>query len=566
MSDFHQELISELKKKNYSDRQLAKLKRDLSLKYKQKKIPTNIEILLSCKKEELNFLKKKLLTKPTRTISGVAPVAIMTKPHHCPHALKGIGPCVYCPGGPKSCFGDVPQSYTGKEPATMRGIRNKYDSYLQIFNRLEQYILLGHSIDKVEVIIMGGTFPSLTIEYQEEFVWGAFKAMNDFSELFYKKNEFDFIKFKKFFELPVKNLGDKKRIERIHKKLLKIKGKFNGKNLEKEQTKNEKAKVRGIALCIETRSDYGKLKQCNLLLNLGCTRVEVGIQSVYDKVLKKINRGHTTKDTKDSFKILKDLGFKISGHYMPGLPETDTKRDLEGMKQLFTNPEYKPDMLKIYPCMVTKGTELYDWWKKGNYKPLTTKEAAKLIVKFKKIIPTYCRVQRVQRDIPTYQIVAGVGMTNLRQFIHEKYKPKCRCIRCREPKGKEISFKDVKIKIQNYSASDGEEFFISVEDTSKDILIGFCRMRFPSESLRKEITNKTALIRELHIYGSATAIGEKGTVQHKGWGKKLMEIAEKIAKKRGKNKIVVISGVGVRPYYFKLGYKRDGPYVSRNLI
>lgn len=564
MTNFYTEIIEELKKKEFSDRQLAKLKRDLALKHGLNRIPTNINILMHASEKEIPLLKKKLLTKPTRTISGVAPAAIMTKPFPCPHAA-GIGPCIMCPGGPKSEFGDVPQSYTGKEPATMRGIRNKFDSYLQVFNRLEQYILLGHNCEKVELILMGGTFPSFPLEYQEEFVKFAFKAMNDFSTLFYVNHEFDYLKFKDFFELPCENVGNKERTKRIQGKILEWKGKNEDCDLQKEQTKNEIAKIRCCALCIETRPDYGMLEHGQQMLRLGCTRVELGIQSVYDDVLERIKRGHTTQDTINSIRILRDLGFKISAHYMPGLPGVNKERDLQGMKKLFSNPDYRPDMLKLYPCMVTKGTKLFKEYKEGKFKPLNAKEAASLIVEFKKSIPTYCRVQRVQRDIPTYQIAAGVEMTNLRQFMHNKYDVQCRCIRCREPKNKEVNWNKVETKIKGYEASQGKEFFISVEDIENDLLIGFCRMRFPSESLRKEITNRSALVRELHVYGVATKIGGKGNLQHKGWGRKLMQKAEEIARETGKDKIVVISGVGVKEYYRKLGYEKEGVYMVKFL-
>ncbi len=560
--DFHQEFISELKKKEYSDRQLAKLKRDLSQKYKLKHIPTNIQILLYFNVEDLNLLKKKLLTKPTRTISGVAPVAIMTKPMPCPHAISGVGPCIMCPGGPKSEFGDVPQSYTGKEPATMRGIRNKYSAYLQVFNRLQQYILLGHNCEKVELILMGGTFPSFPEDYQEEFVKEAFQAMNDFSEQFFENGEFNFLHFKEFFDLPTDDFGNKERLEKIHKKILSLKKETS---LETEQKKNETAVIRCTALCIETRPDYGTLKEGNEMLRLGATRVELGIQSVYDDVLEKIQRGHTTQQTKDSIRILKDLGFKVAGHYMPGLPGTDKERDLAGLKLLFSDDGYKPDMIKLYPCMVTKGTKLFSEYESGKFQPLTAEEAAKLIAEFKKSIPEYCRVMRVQRDIPTYQIAAGVEMTNLRQYIHQNYDVKCRCIRCREPKGKEIDWDSVEIKVNEYDASKGKEFFISVEDTKNDLLVGFLRMRFPAESLREEITEKSAIVRELHVYGTATSLGSEGTVQHKGWGKKLLLEAEKIAKEQGKNKMVIISGIGVREYYQKLGYELEGIYIVKQI-
>jgi elongator complex protein 3 len=555
--DFYSEIIQELKKSTPNASQWAKLKRDLSVKYKLKSIPTNIQVLLNADEKEISELKSKLMTKPTRTISGVSPIAIMTKPMKCPH-----GKCAMCPGGLESEFGDVPQSYTGREPATMRGIRNKYDSYLQVFNRLEQYVILGHNFEKVELIIMGGTFPSYPIEYQDEFIKFAFKAMNDFSEMFYSNKEFDYLKFKEFFELPVENLGDPERTERIQKKLFEMKKDCE---LLDEQKKNETNKVKCVALCIETRPDYGMLKEGNQMLKLGCTRVELGIQSVYDSALERIQRGHSTKDTKKSIQVLKDLGFKVAGHYMPGLPGTSVEEDLAGMKQLFSDPDYCPDMLKLYPCMVTKGTKLYQEFEAGKFTPLNADQAAKLIAEFKPFIPEYCRIMRIQRDIPTYQISAGVEMTNLRQYLFNKFNPKCRCIRCREPKGKKIDWDSVEIKVNEYNASQGKEFFISVEDTKNDLLIGFLRLRLPSESLREEITKDSAIVRELHVYGTSIGIGQSGDVQHKGWGKKLMAKAEEICNEHNKKKIIVISGIGVREYYYKLGYSLEGPYVVKSI-
>lgn len=557
MKEAYRELIGKVKKENFSQNQWAKVKREVALKYRLKKIPTNIQILLQASSPENQKLKKKLLTKPTRTISGVAPLAIMTKPDKCPH-----GQCTFCPGGINSLWGDVPQSYTGHEPATMRGIRNNYDSYLQVMNRLEQYALLGHSFDKIEIIIMGGTFTALPREYQEEFILNVFKALNDFSEEFFdKKGNFDYLKFKKFFELPG-DIHDEKRIESIHKRLLKIKEK-NKRSLEQEQQKNETAKIKCVALCIETRPDWGFLKQGKEMLRQGCTRVELGIESVYDDVLKFVERGHTTQDSQKSIQILRDLGFKINFHYMPGLPLTNKKMDLQGMIQLFKNADYRPDMIKLYPCMIARGTILYDQYKRGEFKPLTTKEAAELIVQWKKFVPEYCRIQRIQRDVPTKFWEAGVDRTNLRQYIFENYDVKCRCIHCREPRNKKINWEKVKIKITKYDASRGKEFFISAEDTANDLLVGFCRLRFPGQFLLPEITPQSALIRELHVYGTATAIGEEGSIQHRGWGKKLMATAEEIVKNNGKNKIIVISGVGAREYYRKLGYEKEKYYMIK---
>lgn len=556
--EYYKEIIKIIKTERPSKEKLSKLKNKIARKYKLKKPPTDIEIFLNSDEKEIDFLKKYLKTKPTRTISGVSVVAVMTKPRKCPH-----GKCIMCPGGVKSEFGNVPQSYTGKEPATRRAIRNNYDSYLQIFNRLEQYAVLGHNFEKIELIIMGGTFLAYPKKYKEKFVMNCFKAMNDFSSLFFRKNNFDFVKFKKFFMLPGK-VNDPKRMLKIKQKLLKIKNRKKT-SLEKEQTKNEKSNVRCVGLTIETRPDYAMLKHGNEMLRLGCTRVEIGIQSVYDFALKNIERGHTKEQNIESIKILKDLGFKINIHYMLGLPGVDYKKEISGLKKLFEDENYRPDMLKLYPCMVLKGTKLYNIWKQKKFNPITTEKAAKIIAEFKKYVEPYCRIMRVQRDIPSYMIEAGVNRTNLRQYIEKEIKKKgifCRCIRCREIKEEKIKGR-IKIKTIIYKASNGLEFFISAE-TDKH-LIGFCRLRFPSKKLREEITKDSALIRELHVYGTSEKIGASGKVQHKGIGKKLLETAENISKMYLKNKIVVISGVGVREYYKKLGYRKERPYMVKKI-
>jgi elongator complex protein 3 len=559
-TDFFNEIINYVKKAKPSKDKLMKEKVRLCSKHKTAKIPTDIEVLLHADEKDLVFLRNYLQTKPTRTISGVAVIAVMTKPMPCPH-----GKCACCPGGPKSEFGEVPQGYTGKEPATLRAIRNKYDAYLQVFNRLEQYIVLGQSPEKVELIVMGGTFPSFPKDYQEECVYYAIKAMNDFSKLFYSRSgKLDIIKFREFFELPG-IVGSKKRVDNIHKKLLAIKDKGK-KSLESEQKMNERSNIRCVGLTIETRPDYARIEHASEMLRLGCTRVELGVQSVYDEALLNINRGHDVNASINATRALKDLGFKINYQMMLGLPGVGFLQDIEGLKKLFDDSKFRPDMLKLYPCMVLRGTKLHDEWKRGLYKPLTTEQAAKLIMEFKKHVPEYVRIMRVQRDIPTMMTEVGVDRTNLRQMISQQMKKQgtsCRCIRCREIKGEAIKGK-VELKVNEYLASGGTEYFISLENNDK--LIGFCRLRFPSQALRKEITADSALIRELHVYGTSIALGTKGggqDVQHKGFGKRLLKEAETIAKKAGKKKMIIISGVGVRDYYRKLGYKKEGPYMAR---
>jgi elongator complex protein 3 len=561
------DIVEFIKKNKPSKQKITRFKIFLNKKYDVKVIPDDVEILMNLNDKDFNSVKKYLLSKETRTISGVAVCAIMTKPIKCPH-----GKCLMCPGGPKSFFGNVPQSYTGKEPATRRAIRNLYDPYLQVMNRLEQYIVQGHIADKVELIIMGGTFPSFPKPYRDDFVKFSLKAMNDFSRLFFKKNRLDIAKFKKFFELPC-DITSEERQERIFSKLIKIKNIRT--TLEKEQKLNEISNIKCIGLTIETRPDYGKLSEGNEMLRLGCTRVELGVQNIFNDILKKIKRGHGVEDSIESTKILKNLGFKINYHMMLGLPGMDLKKDLYNLKILFEAEEFQPDMLKLYPCMVLKGTKLHNLWKKGDYKPLSTEQAASIIAEFKKDVPEYVRIVRISRDIPTFMTEDGVDITNLRQYVHEimkKKKIKCRCIRCRESgrmlsNNKNIKVKKIKIIVRHYLASGGNEFFISAEDVKNDILFGFCRLRFPSMFLRPEITPDSALIREIHIYSPSVEIGKKSedSYQHRGLGKELLKTAEEIAKTYYKKKMVVISAIGARGYFAKLGYKRDGPYMSKYL-
>ncbi len=553
--DYYKELISELKRKRMGKQGIAKLKRKLARKHNLNRFPTDIEIFLNAKPEDIKHLRQ-LQTKPVRSISGVAVIAVMTKPIRCPH-----GKCSICPGGPGSDFGDVPQSYTGKEPATMRAVRAGYNPYFQVFNRLEQYVVSGHVPDKAELIIMGGTFQSFPKAYRDWFVKECFRAMNDFSSMFFSRGRIDIMRFREFFELPGE-VGNPERTRKIHTKL---RGLRKWSRMEREQKRNEKAGIRCVGMTIETRPDHAGEKEGDEMLRLGCTRVELGVQSVHDDVLERMERGHDVRESIKATRLLRDLGFKINYHYMLGLPGSGRKKDIEGLKKLFDSPDFRPDMLKIYPCMVVRGTKLYDRWRKGRFRAMTTQEAAEIITEFKKSCPEYVRIMRVQRDIPTYATEAGVDRTNLRQLIQEEMERKgikCRCIRCREA-GRTPGKGRARIMTTEYDASEGKEFFIAAE--KGDSLLGFCRMRFPSQSLRKEITDASALIRELHVYGEAAGIGKKGRVQHRGIGRKLLKRAEAIAGKKGKRKIVVISGVGAREYYRKLGYRREGAYMVRRV-
>ncbi len=549
------DLVDFIQKNKPNKAILASYKIKLAKKHKLGKVPSDIELLLHCPAEQVEFVRSYLTLKPVRLLSGVSVIAVMTPPHKCPH-----GKCITCPGGPDSEFGDVPQSYTGKEPATRRAIRNDFDPYLQVFNRLEQYYAAGHLAQKIELIIMGGTFPSLPIKEQDEFIVYCYKALNDFAKLFFSRGTFNITSFKTFFELPG-DIKDTKREAKIKTKVVFLKGESD---LIFEQKKNETSAIRSVGLTIETRSDYARKKHIEQMLKLGCTRVELGVQSVYDDVLKFMERGHTIRTTINSIRNLKDYGFKVNAHYMPGLIE-DREMDLNGMIRLFEDSDYQPDMVKIYPCMVLPGTKLYIMHKKGKFNPLTTNEAADMIAQFKKYVPEYCRIMRVQRDIPSNVVSAGVDRTNLRQYVQKKLKERglvCRCIRCREIKNNIVKSK-INIKITEYQASKGTEYFIAAE--CEDYVLGFCRLRFPSASLTKEITEKSALVRELHVYGEAVPFGKSGKTQHTGIGRKLLHKAEIIAKKNNKNKLVIISGIGVREYYRRLGYQKQGPYMVKKI-
>lgn len=545
-SDFKKEA-----KQGMSKEELFKLKKKLVKKHRLAKIPSDAEIFLRTRVH--------LRSKPVRTISGVAPLALMTAPFACPH-----GKCIYCPGGPGSAFGDVPQSYTGLEPSTMRGIRNNYDPYLIVFNRLEQYLATGHAPDKTEIIVQGGTFPALPLDYQEEFITYSLKAMSDFGDKFYSDG-IDWDAFLEFFELPA-DIGNRERQKKIQAKALKMKGDAK---LEEEQSRNETAKIRCVALCIETKPDWCFEEHIDQMLRLGTTRVEMGVQCLREDVMKTTHRGHDLEDVKKATKLMRNSLLKVGYHMMPGLPGMTKKMDLEDYHTLFNDSAYMPDAIKIYPTSVMKGTGLYGIWKAGKYKPMSVEDMADVLVEAKKNIPEWCRIMRVQRDIPSTAIEAGPVMTNMRELVHAKMKEQgmvCKCIRCREPRKRKVDWENVEMKREDYVASDGKEVFLSFVDKTHDYLLGFCRLRIIPESHRPEIQPNSAGIRELHVYGQAVALGGSGKVQHRGLGRKLMTEAERVAREEFRcKKMLVISGIGVREYYYKLGYKKDGVYVSKRL-
>ncbi|KKR21138.1 MAG: Histone acetyltransferase, ELP3 family [Candidatus Moranbacteria bacterium GW2011_GWA2_39_41] len=484
------------------------------------------------------LFEKILLSKKIRTESGVAVVAVLTKAYPCP------GQCIYCPSEK-----DMPKSYLSNEPAVMRAISAKFNPYKQIHNRLRALELNGHQIDKIELIVMGGTFNYLPNTYQTRFIKECFRAANEYKES-----------------------------RKVHQVIKSIKS--ADEKLLYEQKKNEQAKHRIIGLTLETRPDYINKKEIVSFRRLGCTRVELGVQNIFDDVLELNKRGHLVSETIRATKMLKDAGFKINYHMMPGLPGSTPKRDFEMFKALLEGPEFQPDMLKIYPTVVLKNSKLYDIWKNKKYVPLTNPAFEKLVVKIKnEAIAPYVRIARLIRDVPTPSIIAGPTVSNLRQIIIPQ--SKCPCIRCREVKSGYIIGENIILDRIDYPASDGQEIFLQYVSSDKSAsghgmrlgqkLFALLRLRIPSENNKRHFIpalRNSAIIREVHTYGKLAKLNEssKSSPQHIGLGKKLIQEAERIAKEEyGLEKIVVISGVGVRGYYRKLGYKLKNTYLIKNL-
>ncbi|WP_247729106.1 tRNA uridine(34) 5-carboxymethylaminomethyl modification radical SAM/GNAT enzyme Elp3 [Halovivax limisalsi] len=506
------------------------------------KVPKNSELLDHAGEEHREALEPVLQRKPVRTASGVSPVAIMTSPERCPH-----GKCLYCPGGPDSEFSSS-QSYTGEEPAAARGVQNDYDPYGQVTLRLEQLRQIGHPVEKVELILMGGTMTARSHDYQEWFVKRALEAMNDYDV----EKEPEPAEGESFAQEP---------------------DEYEWRYLEDVVAENETNEIRNIGTTFETKPDWCDPEQIDRMLDLGGTKVEVGVQTTYERINREMHRGHGVQASIDANRRLRDAAFKVGFHMMPGQPGMSKEMCLEDFRELFDNEAWKPDYLKIYPTLVVRGTATYDWWHRDEYDPLTNDEAADLIAEIKDMIPRYTRLQRVQRDIPADFIDAGVWKSNLRQLARQRMDEhgwSCDCIRCREVGMNDAKPDSVDLDVMTYDACGGTEHFISIEDFDQDLLIGFCRLRFPNDPVRPELES-AALVRELHVYGSevsvgSTAEGDSGQHQHRGYGRQLMGRAESLAADAGYEKLSVISGIGAREYYReKLGYHQDGPYVSKGL-
>lgn len=454
----------------------------------------------------------------------------------------------------------MPKSYVASEPAAARALTLQFDPYIQTENRISTLMRNGHSTNKIELIIKGGTWSAYPKDYREWFVQQCFQAMNETGVV-----QRDIVntnpssRFNRFWGDEKKNWSPDKLLE--------------------EQRINETAHNRCIGLTIETRPDWVTIDEVKHLRLLGCTRVELGLQTTDEEILRTIKRGHTAGETGKATKLLKDAGFKVDHHLMPGLPGATPQKDLAMAQEVFTSELYQPDTVKLYPCVVLPSTEIYQWYKDGRYIPYSSQTLLELLTDIKAIIPPYVRVARVIRDFPSPEIAGGNLITNLRETIQKNMQAQgisCKCLRCREV-GHVISKFDLSthewkpvLKTRSYAASGGTEYFLSYESEDESIVYAFLRLRLPSpdayilwETLPELID--AALIRELHTYGSLVPIDtlNSDASQHRGLGKALLMEAERIACEHGFEKMAIISGVGVREYYRKQGYKLKGTYLVK---
>ncbi|MBT3356267.1 tRNA uridine(34) 5-carboxymethylaminomethyl modification radical SAM/GNAT enzyme Elp3 [bacterium] len=507
---------------------LEKIKKEFAIEEKEvfiKNAEINKVYFEMIKKGEVRSnetLRKLLITKKIRTLSGVAVIAVLTKPSSCP------GKCIYCPSEK-----NMPKSYLSNEPAVMRAIKTSFHPYKQVHARMRALSLNGHSTDKLELIVMGGTFSHFPPQYQSWFIKECFRAANDF---------------------PRNSLQKKGSV-----------------SLEKEKSRNEKAKNRIIGLTLETRQDFITPKELLKFRRFGATRVEIGVQTIFDDVLKKNKRGHLTLATTKATALLKNAGFKVNYHLMPGMYGSNVKKDFMMFKTLFSDERFAPDLIKIYPCVVTNNSELFSLWRQGKYTPLTNSQNKQLLKKIKPIIPQYTRITRLIRDIPEESIIAGPNISNMRQILQQE-KVHCECIRCREVRDDFTKKDKIILDRIDYKASKGKEIFLQYVSPNKMKLYAMLRLRIPPKNNPLETIipalSGSALIREVHTFGKLAKIDktDSSSPQHIGLGRKLLQKAESISKEEfGFEKIAIISGVGVREYYKKFDYKLENEYMTKKL-
>mmetsp|Transcript_16028 Transcript_16028/g.48090 ORF Transcript_16028/g.48090 Transcript_16028/m.48090 type:complete len:578 (-) Transcript_16028:587-2320(-) len=518
------------------DVNLALIRRDACAKYSLARAPKLVEIISAVPDDFRDILLPRLRAKPVRTASGIAVVAVMSKPHRCPHIATTGNVCVYCPGGPDSDFEYSTQSYTGYEPTSMRAIRARYNPYVQARGRVDQLRKLGHSVDKVEFILMGGTFMSMPADYRDYFIRNLHDALSGHSST---------------------SVGE-------------------------AVAYSEQSRTKCIGLTIETRPDYCLPPHLAQMLSYGCTRLEVGLQSTYEDVARDTNRGHTVASVGECFRMAKNAGFKVIAHMMPDLPNVGWERDLESFREFFENPDFRSDGLKVYPTLVIRGTGLYELWKQGLYRNYPPDKLVDLVARIMALVPPWVRIYRIQRDIPMPLVTSGVEKGNLRELSLARMGQlglKCRDVRTREAGIQDIHHQvkpeEVELVRRDYCANGGWETFLAYEDVRQDILVGLLRLRRcfgpgagPPAERQAGLRGRSSVVRELHVYGTAVAVHARdaGKHQHQGYGTLLMEEAERIAQVEHRStKLAVISGVGTRHYYRRLGYHLEGPYMVKAL-
>lgn len=472
-------------------------------------------------------LLARIRLKPVRTLSGVTTVTVLTKPYPCP------GECIFCPTDER-----LPKSYLPDEPGARRGLDHNYNPFSQVTARITSLGDVGHPTDKIELLILGGTWSCYKREYQEWFIQRCFEAMNVSGSN------------------PV--LLDEKSDE-----------------LENVHLVNETAIHRNVGLTIETRPDHVNLAELRWLRRLGVTKVQMGVQSLDDHILALNKRGHTVDDAKRAVALLRAAGFKIVLHWMPNLLGATPESDREDFLRLWQG--ICPDELKIYPTQLLANADLYDYWQRGEYTPYTTSELISLIADIKPFIPPYCRVNRVIRDIPSTEVVEGNKRTSLRQDVQAELTRRgmhCNCIRCREIRGGQVDIASLQLDDFVYHADGAEEHFLSfvtpVDDAQRSRIAGFLRLSLPradSPSVGMSDLDRSAIIREVHVYGQSLEIGadRDGIAQHAGLGTQLLDLADQIARQKGFTRIAVIAAVGTRQYYLGRGFERGELYLIKNL-
>jgi elongator complex protein 3 len=501
--------------------QLEKLKKKAATEFSLDRYLTNAEVLKGLPVEARADFREMLRVHPRRSASGIVVVTAFSAPYSCPH-----GTCVFCPGGPRL---GTPQSYLPASPGMKSALATAFDPYLQVRKCLEKYEANGHGVGKVETIIEGGTFIAVPEEYQSTFVKGVYDGLNGSVAA----------------------------------------------TLQAAQMSNESAASRCVGLTLESKPDWCRPRDVDLMLSYGITRLEIGVQSLRDEVLKKSNRGHTVEDTVSAFQVARDAGLKVTAHMMPGLPGATPEEDLADLRRLFEEEDFRPDMSKIYPTLVVPGTALARQFEAGLFNPYVQETVVELLSDMKRFVPPWHRIMRIQREIPAREIEGGVKDGNLRQLVLRRAEQKgwrCQCIRCREVvlRHPDSLYDDDSLEYREtrYQASGGEEVFASYEFEKSGLIAAFARLRMPSGRAHRQEMKDAAVVRELRTYGKVVGVGakDKGAWQHRGMGSSLMGKMETVARQEfGAKSLLVTSAVGTRNYYRKLGYQGSGPYMAKRL-